>query len=197
MRGDPSDNLPGVPGVGEKTAAKLVNEYGDLDALFAHLDALSPKLRENLAAHAERVRMNAEVIPLVRDVPLDVHVDELTLGGWDLEEARQRLRRAGAAVAVAPVHRRSWTTGLFGERADPGESEPGRPESGPADAAGGRGRGPRSGWRRPRWTCPTDAAAAVERPRARWSPPPGPVDRQRGRLRPVVRAIRAAHRCAA
>ena len=42
LRGDPSDNLPGVPGVGEKTAAKLVNEYGDLDTLFAHLDALSP-----------------------------------------------------------------------------------------------------------------------------------------------------------
>ncbi len=51
LRGDPSDNLPGVPGVGEKTAAKLVNEYGDLDTLYAHLDALSPKLRENLAAN--------------------------------------------------------------------------------------------------------------------------------------------------
>ena len=89
LRGDPSDNLPGVPGVGEKTAAKLVNEYGDLDTLFAHLDALSPKLRQNLAANAERVRINAEVIPLVRDVPLDVHVDELALGGWDPEEARQ------------------------------------------------------------------------------------------------------------
>ncbi len=89
LRGDPSDNLPGVPGVGEKTAAKLVNEYGDLDTLYAHLDALSPKLRENLAAHRDRVQKNAEVIPLVRDVPLDVHIDQLTLGGWDLEEARR------------------------------------------------------------------------------------------------------------
>jgi DNA polymerase-1 len=89
LRGDPSDNLPGVPGVGEKTAAKLVNEYGDLDNLYAHLDALSPKLRENLAAHRERVLLNAEVIPLVRDVPLDVHVDQLTLGGWDPEVARE------------------------------------------------------------------------------------------------------------
>jgi DNA polymerase-1 len=89
LRGDPSDNLPGVPGVGEKTAAKLVNEYGDLDTLYSHLDALSPKLRENLAAHRDRVEMNAEVIPLVRDVPLDVHIDQLTLGGWDPEEARR------------------------------------------------------------------------------------------------------------
>ncbi|HEX3980142.1 MAG TPA: DNA polymerase I, partial [Acidimicrobiales bacterium] len=89
LRGDPSDNLPGVPGVGEKTAAKLVNEYGDLDAIYAHLDALSPKLRQNLADHLDQVRLNAEVIPLIRDVPLDVHVDQLTLGGWDLEDARQ------------------------------------------------------------------------------------------------------------
>jgi DNA polymerase-1 len=88
LRGDPSDNLPGVPGVGEKTAAKLVNEYGNLDTLYAHLDALSPKLRENLAAHEGRVRLNAEVIPLVRDVPLDTHVDQLTLGGWIEDDAR-------------------------------------------------------------------------------------------------------------
>ncbi|HEV3266624.1 MAG TPA: DNA polymerase I [Acidimicrobiales bacterium] len=88
LRGDPSDNLPGVPGVGEKTAAKLVNEYGDLDSLYAHLDALSPKLRENLAANLERVRMNAQVIPLIRDVPLGTSIDQLQLGGWDTEEAR-------------------------------------------------------------------------------------------------------------
>nr|MDA8341363.1 DNA polymerase I [Actinomycetota bacterium] len=89
LRGDPSDNLPGVPGVGEKTAAKLVNEYGTLDALFAHLDALSPKLRQNLADHEVEVRRNAEVIPLVRDVPLDTDEAEIAMGGWDEETARR------------------------------------------------------------------------------------------------------------
>ena len=93
LRGDPSDNLPGVPGVGEKTAAKLVNEYGDIDSLFAHLDALSPKLRENLGLHEARVRTNSEMIPLVRDVPLDVHVDQLTLGGWNYDEAQAFFER--------------------------------------------------------------------------------------------------------
>ena len=58
LRGDPSDNLPGVPGVGEKTAAKLVSTYGDLDGIFAHLDELSPKLRANLAEHEDQVRAN-------------------------------------------------------------------------------------------------------------------------------------------
>ncbi len=88
LRGDPSDNLPGVPGVGEKTAAKLVNEYGDLDALYAHLDALSPKLRENLRAHEQQVRANAQVIPLVRDVPIAVPDADLELGAWDEDEVR-------------------------------------------------------------------------------------------------------------
>ena len=48
LRGDPSDNLPGVPGVGEKTAAKLINKYGGLDGIFEHLDEQTPKLRQNL-----------------------------------------------------------------------------------------------------------------------------------------------------
>ncbi len=87
LRGDPSDNLPGVPGVGEKTAAKLLTKYGDLDGIFAHLDEQTPKLRENLAANEALARSNATVIPLVRDVPLTVHVDQLQLGGWDLKTA--------------------------------------------------------------------------------------------------------------
>ena len=49
MRGDPSDNIAGVPGVGEKTAAKLLNTYGDIDGIYANLALLTPKLRENLA----------------------------------------------------------------------------------------------------------------------------------------------------
>ncbi|MBW3613824.1 MAG: DNA polymerase I [Actinobacteria bacterium] len=88
LRGDTSDNLPGVPGVGEKTAAKLINDYGDLDGIFANLDKCTPKLRQNLAAHEARVRENAKATPLVRDVPVDCEVTELKMGGWDTEEVR-------------------------------------------------------------------------------------------------------------
>ena len=73
--------------MGEKTAAKLLNAYGDLDGIFAHVDEQTPKLRENLANNEELARSNATVIPLVRDVPLAVHVDQLQLGGWDLKTA--------------------------------------------------------------------------------------------------------------
>jgi DNA polymerase-1 len=89
LRGDTSDNLPGVPGVGDKTAAKLISAYGDLDGVYAHLDEQSPKLRENLALYEARARTNASVTMLVRDVPLDVTVDDLRLGGWDLDAARE------------------------------------------------------------------------------------------------------------
>ena len=89
LRGDNSDNLPGVPGVGEKTAAKLINTKGDLDGIFASLDELTPKLRENLAAAEDQVRTNAEVMLLVRDVPLEARLDDLTLGEVDAQAVRK------------------------------------------------------------------------------------------------------------
>src|SRR2546423_754631 len=88
LRGDPSDNLPGVPGVGEKTAAKLINTYGDIDGVFAIVDKNTPKLRENLKAAEEQVRSNALATPLIRDVPLDVVLDDLHIGQWDPDEVR-------------------------------------------------------------------------------------------------------------
>jgi len=88
LRGDPSDNLPGVPGVGEKTAAKLVNTYGDVDTLYAHLDDQTPKLKASLAEHEAQVRLNLQMIPLVRDVPLMCVADDLVLGRSNREEMR-------------------------------------------------------------------------------------------------------------
>jgi DNA polymerase I len=89
LRGDPSDNLPGVPGVGEKTAAKLINTYGDLDGIFSHLDELSPKLRANLAAAEPTVRQNASATPLIRDVPVELDEEAAALGGWDTDELKR------------------------------------------------------------------------------------------------------------
>jgi len=86
LRGDSSDNLPGVPGVGEKTAAKLFAKYRDFDDLYQHLDELTPKLRENLALYEERARNNEKVMRLIRDVPLDFTLGDITLGGWRRSE---------------------------------------------------------------------------------------------------------------
>ena len=88
LRGDPSDNLPGVPGVGEKTAAKLVATYGNLEGIFEHLDELPPKQRQNLDEARERVFLNREMSLLRCDVPLDVAPGELQQGAWDREQVR-------------------------------------------------------------------------------------------------------------
>ncbi|MGA3217866.1 MAG: DNA polymerase I [Acidimicrobiales bacterium] len=89
LRGDPSDNLPGVPGVGEKTAARLISTYGDLDGVYAHLAELTPRLRDALIAGEEPVRSNARVIPLVRDLDVTVAPGEAAVGGWDVTDLRR------------------------------------------------------------------------------------------------------------
>ena len=88
LRGDPSDNLPGVPGVGEKTAAKLINKYGGLDGIFEHVDEQTPKLRENLGEHEAQARRNEELMVLIRDVDLEVGLDDLGFPRPDTEEVR-------------------------------------------------------------------------------------------------------------
>lgn len=80
LRGDNSDNLPGVPGVGEKTAAKLINKYGGLDGIFAHVDEQTPKLRESLIEHEQRARKNLELMILRHDAPIEsVDLDSLAI----------------------------------------------------------------------------------------------------------------------
>ena len=78
LRGDPSDNLAGIPGVGEKTAAKLMMQYGSIDAVIAAANEQTPKLKAGLLEHGERVVRNAEMMVLRRDVPLEVELSALS-----------------------------------------------------------------------------------------------------------------------
>ena len=86
MRGDTSDNLPGVPGVGEKTAAKLLAQYRDIEEILANTETMTPKLRENMDASADLVRHNVTLMTLVRDVPIDTDPKDFHLGGWSRAE---------------------------------------------------------------------------------------------------------------
>ena len=104
LRGDPSDNLPGVNGVGEKTAAKLINAYGSIAELYQHVEDQTPRLQQNLDEAQERVKMNLELMELLRDVPLDVGVDDLGFGQPDANEVKElfdflEFRRFGDFVA--------------------------------------------------------------------------------------------------
>lgn len=89
LRGDNSDNLPGVPGVGEKTAAKLINAHGSLEGIFAAVDDQSPKLRENLIENEEQVLLNRRLMALVTDMDFDVEIEELVRGDWDRAVAKE------------------------------------------------------------------------------------------------------------
>ncbi|CAN5659130.1 hypothetical protein BH20CHL7_BH20CHL7_14790 [soil metagenome] len=84
LKGDPSDNIPGVPGVGEKTAAKLIREYEDLATLYARIDEVTPeKLREKLREHREQVHMGQDLSTIVRDLPVELDLEAARLGDYD------------------------------------------------------------------------------------------------------------------
>jgi DNA polymerase-1 len=89
LRGDPSDNLPGIPGLGEKTATKLIQQYGDVGNLVDHVDEVKGKVGDNLRAGIASVVRNRQLTELVRDVPLDAHPSELRLGQWDRDEVHK------------------------------------------------------------------------------------------------------------
>ena len=89
LRGDTSDNLPGVPGIGEKTAAKLITTYNDLEGVYDHLDELPPKQRTNLGEAKDRVFKNREMSRLHTDVGLDgLTIEDLRQGAFDGEKLR-------------------------------------------------------------------------------------------------------------
>ena len=82
LRGDPSDNLPGIPGVGEKTAVKWLNAYSDLAGLIDHVDEVGGKVGDALREAVPQVLVNRELTELVRDVPVAVDLDSLQWREW-------------------------------------------------------------------------------------------------------------------
>ncbi len=86
LKGDPTDNIPGVPGVGEKTAAKLIREFGTLEALYERIDEVKPdKLRDKLIENRDAVFMGKDLTTIVRDLPVDFDLEAARLGDYDRE----------------------------------------------------------------------------------------------------------------
>ncbi|SNY89751.1 DNA polymerase I [Nocardia amikacinitolerans] len=86
LRGDPSDNLPGIPGVGEKTAAKWIREYGDLATLVEKVDQVKGKVGDALRANLSSVLLNRQLTEMVKDVPLPYTPDQLAQAPWNREQ---------------------------------------------------------------------------------------------------------------
>jgi len=117
LKGDTSDNIPGIPGVGEKTAAQLLQQFGSIEALYEHLDEVtSEKRRALLAEHEETARLSKRLATMVLDVPVDIDLEELLAAGpyripvaavedvfrrFEFGSLVRRLRARGALAAVA------------------------------------------------------------------------------------------------
>src|SRR5438034_7257890 len=79
LKGDTSDNIPGVPGIGDKTAGQLVAQYGSLEAVIEHADELSPARRKNITEHADQARVSKELATMRRDLDIDCDPSALVL----------------------------------------------------------------------------------------------------------------------
>jgi len=132
LAGDSVDNIPGVPGIGVKTAAQLINTYGDLDTLLARAEEIKqPKRRQNLIEHADAARMSRDLVTLVTDVGVETPLDQLVVTERDgprliafckfMEFTALTGRVAAAtgtdanAVDPVPVEIRNWQTRTVAE----------------------------------------------------------------------------------
>ena len=93
LKGDTSDNIPGIPGIGDKTAGQLIAQYGSLEEVIAHADELSPARRKSVSEHADQARASKELATMRRDLPLDVDPAALVSGPPDRSQLKEMFRR--------------------------------------------------------------------------------------------------------
>jgi len=89
LKGDPSDNIPGVPGVGEKTASRLIQDFGSVEALLERTDELKGKLKDAIAAAGEQLALNKDLAHLHTDLELEIGPEDCVMGEWDIEAVRR------------------------------------------------------------------------------------------------------------
>jgi DNA polymerase-1 len=93
LKGDSSDNIPGVPGIGDKTAGQLVAQYGSLEEVLGHVEDQSPARRKNLTEFADQARTAKQLATMRRDLPLECDPAELVLAPPDRSQLREMFRR--------------------------------------------------------------------------------------------------------
>jgi DNA polymerase-1 len=93
LKGDPSDNIEGVPGIGDKTAGQLISQYGSIDGVLEHVDDLSPARGRAIREHAEQVRNSKELATMRRDLDLGCDPADLVLAPPDRSQLREMFRR--------------------------------------------------------------------------------------------------------
>jgi DNA polymerase I len=103
LMGDAIDNVPGIPGIGEKTACKLIKKYGKADAILQHLDELTPKMRENFEKYAANIPMARSLVTLRRDVPMEFDPEACRFQGLNLKGLRPHLEALGFKALLEKI----------------------------------------------------------------------------------------------
>ena len=93
LKGDTSDNIPGIPGIGDKTAGQLIGKYGSLEDVIAHAEELTPARRKNITEHADQARVSKELATMRRDLDLGCEPAELVLQPPDRSQLKEMFRR--------------------------------------------------------------------------------------------------------
>jgi DNA polymerase I len=93
LKGDTSDNIPGVPGIGDKTAGQLIGQYGSLEEVIGHAEELSPARKKNILENAEQARQSKELATMRRDLDLDCDVTQLVLSPPDRSQLKEMFRK--------------------------------------------------------------------------------------------------------
>jgi DNA polymerase-1 len=93
LKGDTSDNIPGIPGIGDKTAGQLIAQYGSVDEVIAHADELSPARKKNVITFADQARLSKDLATMRRDLDIDCDPAELVLAPPDRSQLREMFRR--------------------------------------------------------------------------------------------------------
>jgi DNA polymerase-1 len=93
LKGDTSDNIPGVPGIGDKTAGQLIAQYGSVEGVLEHVDELSPARRKNLTEHADQARQSKVLATMRRDLDIDCDPSQLVLAPPDRSQLKEMFRR--------------------------------------------------------------------------------------------------------
>ncbi|MCW8915202.1 MAG: DNA polymerase I [Magnetovibrio sp.] len=118
LAGDSADNVPGVEGIGVKTAAQLINEYGDLEAVLENAENIKqPKRRERLITQADNARISKELVTLDQDVPVDVALDDFDVAEPDVSSLLAFLREQNFKSLVSKVEARGVSIGDNGNGA--------------------------------------------------------------------------------
>ncbi|MCD6599762.1 MAG: DNA polymerase I [Dehalococcoidia bacterium] len=109
LAGDTSDNIPGVPGIGEKTATKLIQQYSSIEGIYAHIEQLSPgKVQTTLRQYESRVFQNKELVTIVRDVPVNLNLENCKVSAYDRSEVVSLFRELEFIKLLPRLPRESY-----------------------------------------------------------------------------------------